>query len=70
MNTSEIKNLVMEYQDYVVKMRREFHKHPEVSGEEYHTRKVLIREIESMNVPYDLLQGTGIIAVIQGGKAG
>lgn len=70
MNTSDIKTFVLEYQDYVVKMRREFHEHPEVSGEEYHTREVLIREIESMNVPYKLLPGTGIIAVIQGGKPG
>lgn len=70
MNTSDIKKLVLEYQDYVVHMRREFHRHPETSDEEYHTREVLVREIESMNVPYKLLKGTGIIAIIQGGKPG
>ena len=42
----------------MVKMRREFHRHPELSGEEYHTREVLVREIEAMGVPYKLLRGT------------
>ena len=70
MNPSEIQNLVSQHQDYVVSMRREFHQHPEVSGKEFHTREVLVREIESMDLPYRLLDGTGIIAVIQGGKPG
>lgn len=60
----------MEYQDYMVNMRREFHRHPELSGEEYHTRDILIREIEEMKLPYKLLKGTGIIAIIEGGKPG
>lgn len=70
MKTSDIKKLAMEYQDYMVKMRREFHEHPELSGEEHHTREVLIRELENMNVSYRLLPGTGIIAFIEGGKPG
>lgn len=70
MDAQKIKKLALEYQDYVVRMRREFHMQPEISGEEYHTRDVLIREIESMDVPYKQLKGTGIIAIIQGGKPG
>lgn len=70
MSTADIRKSIFEYQDYIIDMRREFHKHPELSGEELHTRDVLIREIESMGIPYRLLKGTGIIAIIQGGKLG
>ena len=70
MSIIEVKKLVFQYHDYIIKMRREFHKHPELSGEEFHTRNVLIREIESMGATYRLLKGTGIIAMIQGGKPG
>ncbi len=69
-DTLHIKEMALEYQDYMKEMRREFHRHPEISGEEYHTREVLVREIESMEIPYRLLDGTGIIAVIKGGKPG
>lgn len=69
-DTLHIKEMAQEYQDYMKEMRREFHRHPEISGEEYHTREVLVREIESMGIPYRLLEGTGIIAVIKGGKPG
>ena len=70
MNASDIKKFAAEYQDYMVEMRRKFHQHPEISGEEFHTREVLIQELESMQVPYKLLKGTGIIAFIEGGKPG
>ena len=70
MSIIEVKKLVFQYHDYIIKMRREFHKYPELSGEEFHTRNVLIREIESMGATYRLLKGTGIIAMIQGGKPG
>ncbi len=55
---------------YITRMRREFHKHPELSGRETWTRSVLIREIEDMGLPYELLPGTGIIAKIEGAKPG
>ena len=51
-------------------MRREFYRYPEISGKEFLTGEVFIREIESMGFPYRLLDSTGIIAVIQGGKSG
>lgn len=66
----DIKALVEQQKDYIISMRREFHTHPEVSGKELHTREVLIRELESMGVPYEKLPGTGLIATIAGAKPG
>lgn len=65
-----IKETVSGYQGYMTDMRREFHRHPEISGQEHHTREILVREIESMDIPYRLLAGTGLIAIIKGGKPG
>lgn len=70
MKSEELKRLAESYGDYMTQMRRRFHRHPELSGQEYETRKVLIEEIEKMGIPYRLLDGTGIIAVIKGGKPG
>ena len=54
MNTEQIKNAVEKYHNYIVEMRREFHRYPEVSGKEQHTREILVRELEKMGVPYRL----------------
>ena len=62
--------MVAQQEEYIISMRRAFHTHPEVSGEEFHTREVLIHELESMGVPYQKLPGTGLIAVIQGANPG
>lgn len=70
MTNEEIRALISEQEDYVIHMRREFHKHPELSGKEIHTRELLIRELEEMGVPYKKLKGTGLIAEIKGAKPG
>ncbi len=66
----ELREIAYEYKDYVVERRREFHRYPELSGEEHHTRQILIRELEDMKVPYRLLEGTGIIGIIEGTRPG
>lgn len=66
----DIKTLVEQQRDYIISMRREFHRHPEVSGKELHTREVLIRELEAMGVSYEKLPGTGLIATIEGAQPG
>lgn len=66
----EIQTLVEQQKDYIVSMRREFHRHPEVSGKEVHTREVLIRELDAMGVPYEKIPGTGLIATIKGAHPG
>ena len=70
MNTEQIRNAVEKYHNYIVEMRREFHRYPEVSGKEQHTREILVRELEKMGVPYRLLPGTGLIGIMEGGKPG
>ncbi len=65
-----VRELAQEKSAYITRMRREFHQHPELSGRETWTRGVLVREIEDMGLPYELLPGTGIIVKIEGSRPG
>ena len=56
MDFKKIKKLAEAQQDYMVEMRRYFHTHAEVSDHEFGTRKVLQRELDSLNIPYELLE--------------
>ena len=46
----QTRQLVLEQQEYVTAMRREFHRHPELSSREYDTGRVIVRELESMGI--------------------
>ncbi len=70
MDMRMIQEMVAQQQNYMVEMRRKFHAHPELSGQENKTRCVLIEELEKMNLPYRLIPKTGIIAFLEGGKKG
>ncbi len=44
------RDLIEQYKTYVQDWRRYFHKHPELSNEEFETTKILAKELESMGV--------------------
>ncbi|MCQ8213684.1 amidohydrolase [Cetobacterium somerae] len=67
---NKILKLAEKYQDYMIQMRRKFHENPELSGEEFKTKEILIEEFKSMGVPYKELPGTGLIAIIKGNHPG
>ncbi len=70
MNDPDILKLAKEQEEYLIKMRRYFHMNPELSNKEFETRKTIISELEKMGVEYRLAAGTGLVAIIKGGKAG
>ena len=66
------RDLIEQYKGYVQDWRRYFHKHPELSNEEFETTKTLAKELESMGVEVhvDTARGIGLIGIIRGGKPG
>lgn len=70
LHAQDWKKLAYGQQDYLTAIRREFHRHPELSAQEHRTREVLMRELDAMGIPYQKLEGTGLIATIKGGKPG
>ncbi len=65
-----INDLGKKYKDYLIEMRREFHMYPETSFEEFRTSKRIKEELEKINVPYEELAKTGILATIKGAHPG
>ncbi|MCL2164330.1 MAG: amidohydrolase [Oscillospiraceae bacterium] len=48
--------------EYIIRMRRVFHQHPELGFQEFETAKIIISELEKMEVPYKSgIGGTGIV---------
>lgn len=70
MGSSKIKELAQDQQDYVVAMRREFHRSPELSGKEFHTRERLIEEIEKWVFPMKSFQEQALLRSLKAESLG
>lgn len=61
-----IKEYVLKEKDYIISLRREFHKQPEVSLKEYKTAKRIEEELDKLNIPHKRIGETGILGIIKG----
>lgn len=67
MNTKE---LAQKYESYIIEQRRYFHRHPELSLEEFQTTDYIAKELDKMGIPYIRPTATGLIATIEGNGPG
>lgn len=67
---ADIKALAHEVFPYVVEMRRDFHRNPEPSFEEFHTTDRIAEELDKMGIPYRRFEPSGLVGDIVGGKPG
>ena len=56
--------------DYVVTLRRDFHRHPEPGFEERRTTEKIAEALDTIGIPYYRFDPTGLIGEIKGGKPG
>lgn len=56
-------------QKYVCSIRRDIHRHPEISGQEFRTAQLIRNELDKMGIPYKTV-GTGTVAEIMGTEKG
>ena len=66
----DIKALAHEVFPYVVEMRRDFHRNPEPSFEEFRTTDRIAEELDKMGIPYRRFEPSGLVGDIVGGKPG
>ena len=66
MEKEELRKACLQQRDYVVRLRREFHRDPEVSMREYRTLDRICQELEAMELPYERVPNGGILAYICG----
>lgn len=62
--------LLSAQEEYVIKLRREFHENPELSGKEIRTSKRVKEELGNMGVPFQEMSGTGVVGLIKGAHPG
>lgn len=63
-----IQQEILDIEDYIVALRRHFHKHPEVSLKEFNTIQRIREELEEIDLPYVNVGETGVLATLTGGK--
>ncbi|NBI71162.1 amidohydrolase [Clostridiaceae bacterium] len=61
---------VAKEKEYLVRMRRYFHAHPEVSLKEFETCRTIEEELSHMGIPHERVGETGVHAWIDGTKSG
>lgn len=63
-------NILAKQEDYVLKLRREFHMYPESSWNETRTSKRIKEELDKIGISYQEYADTGVAAVIEGKSNG
>lgn len=62
---------VKKYEDYIIRTRRKLHENPELSCQEFNTKKLILEELKKLNFEIkEIEDGTSIIATLKGGKPG
>jgi len=57
-------------EDWIIKLRREFHQHPELGFKEYETQKRILTILGELGIEARKIAGTGVIASIKGASDG
>lgn len=59
-----MKQAIEQERDYLIGLRRYFHKHPELSLKEYHTAEKIERELDTIGIPHERVGETGVVAIL------
>lgn len=55
-------------ESYIIDFRRELHRNPELSGQEFKTQEKIMKELDKLGIPYKKAGNTSLIAVLNEGK--
>ncbi|MDD6057984.1 MAG: amidohydrolase, partial [Clostridiales bacterium] len=50
----------------LIQMRRDFHRHPELSLQEFRTAQVIEEELEKVGISHHRIGATGVLGILQG----
>lgn len=57
-------------EQYIVNLRRYFHMHPELSGQEFQTKQVIVDELKKLGIEVKHTENTSVIGILKGGSGG
>jgi len=58
--------MTKDLEEYLIKMRRHFHQHPELSLEEVETEKKICEELDKMGIPWIHINPHNVIGILEG----
>lgn len=58
------------YEQYMIDIRRHLHMNPELSGQEFNTKKLVVEELNKLGIEVKETSGTSIIGILKGAKEG
>lgn len=62
---------VQEIRDWIIKVRRDFHMNPELSGKEFRTRDKVVEYLKDMGIEHKTgIADTGVLGIIRGKQGG
>ncbi len=61
---------VREEKEYLIRMRRDFHMHPELSLQEVRTAQVIEEELEKFGIFHKRVGATGVLGILKGDRKG
>lgn len=67
---SELRNCLKGDLEYLIRLRRDFHRHPELALQEYRTAEVIERELDRFGVSHTRVGATGVLGVLHGTQRG
>lgn len=57
-------------EQYIIDLRRYFHENPELSGEEFNTKRVVAEELQKLGIEIKGAGNTSVIGILKGNKPG
>ena len=64
----DVKKAAAETKDYIVSIRREFHRHPELSLQEFRSAQRIEEELDKFGIPHTRVGETGVLGTLKGAK--
>ena len=64
----DVKKAAAETKDCIVSIRREFHRHPELSLQEFRTAQRIEEELDKFGIPHTRVGETGVLGTLKGAK--
>ena len=61
---------VKKYEENIIKLRRHLHENPELSGQEYNTKKAILEELKDMDLEIQEVGNTSFIVTLKGNNPG
>ncbi|MBQ3105512.1 MAG: amidohydrolase, partial [Lachnospiraceae bacterium] len=67
---NELYHLIHAQKEYLVHLRRDFHRHPELGLQEYRTAQIIEDELKRLGILHSRIGNTGVLGILKGTQQG